>query len=330
MISRKNTQPIIGALAVGMLMAAPALAEPAPATSPSTQDATPAPHIAAANIDIPDPAAKANAKADHTSTETTAGGAIQAPAAWRKLVSVQAGMGQGQNGNVEGDRVLRLVVRADTGKLVAAKVGLSVGLALLGGGIHGGTANGFSKRNLRGDDIETLPSPAFGALQGLITASLDSYFAANPDAIPNEARIVQASAGEWSLIYQKLGDALTPYELRHDVAIGFPMVRKFLRSSGGEGIHCHSEPVAASLEQWQADDYALVKQTSAGYAEKCIEQFAAQLPVLFPNNGRAIEVAAAEAEIPAEADNTPAADREVDGLENLETAAPTAAAASLL
>ena len=327
MASRKTARPAIGALIAGMLLAAPALAEsptgananPNNAT-PTTTSATEATLPSAGHDAEQDDASQADAATAALASQNTASGATNPSAAWQALVSVQPGFGRWPDGSTGGDHVLRLVVRADTGKVVAAKVGLSIGLALLGG-VHGGVANGFSKKNLRGDKIETLPSPAFGTLQDMIKSSLATYFTAHPGAVPTEARVIQASAGEWSLIYQKLSDAQTPYELRHDVEIGFPLVRKFLRSSGGEGIRCTSEPALASLEQWQADDYLLVKQASERYAAKCIEQFVAKLPMLFPDNSQAIST--------AEADGTPAMDATPDASENHESRTEPVAVTSL-
>lgn len=215
-------------------------------------------------------------------------------------VKVTSGLGVGPNGNRVGDHVLRLVMRGDTAAVTAAKVGLSA-LAFVTGVGDIGTSNSFSKNNVRGEDIQSVPSPAFGALPGMIREQLALYFAAHPGAIPSDERTVEASAGQWSLVYQKLSDAETPYELRHDVTIGFPLVRKLFRSaSGGQGVHCQDEARVAPLQEWQADDYAKAKAASREFAEACIVRFVAELPRLFPDHGVLPETAV-EAGQPAEA-----------------------------
>lgn len=221
-------------------------------------------------------------------------------------VKVTSGLGVGPNGNRVGDHVLRLVMRGDTAAVTAAKVGLSA-LAFVTGVGDIGTSNSFSKNNVRGEDIQSVPSPAFGALPGMIREQLALYFTAHPGAIPSDARTVEASAGQWSLVYQKLSDAETPYELRHDVTIGFPLVRKLFRSaSGGQGVHCQDEARVAPLQEWQADDYAKAKAASREFAEACIVRFVAELPRLFPDHG-ALPETAAEPELPMD---TPAVTEE--------------------
>jgi len=202
--------------------------------------------------------------------------------------------------------VLRLVMRGDTAAVTAAKVGLSA-LAFVTGVGDIGTSNSFSKNNVRGEDIQSVPSPAFGALPGMIREQLALYFAAHPGAIPSDERTMEASAGQWSLVYQKLSDAETPYELGHDVTIGFPLVRKLFRSaSGGQGVHCQDEARVAPLQEWQADDYAKAKAASREFAEACIVRFVAELPRLFPDHG-ALPETAAEPELPMD---TPAVTEE--------------------
>lgn len=212
-------------------------------------------------------------------------------------IKITAGLGIGPDGNRFGDPALRLVMRSDTATVTAAKVGLFALAALTGAG---GQDNTFTKNNVRGDSITAVPSPSFGLLPGMIREQLAIYFAAHPGAIPSDERTIEASAGQWSLVYQKLNDADTPYELRHDATIGFPVVRKLFRSaSGGQGVHCRDEARVAPLQEWQADDYAKAKAASREFADACIARFVAELPRLFPDHGVLPETAA-EPEPPTE------------------------------
>lgn len=123
-------------------------------------------------------------------------------------------------------------------------------------------------------------------MQAQVRASLDDYFKANPGAVPSDEKPVQATLGDFILVYQDLDDAHTVYELRQSLSLGFPYRRKLpsMRLTGGEGAQCSvAEPIAAPLETWQADDYALVKQTIQRYADECVAKFAAALPTLFPD-----------------------------------------------
>lgn len=215
-------------------------------------------------------------------------------------IKITAGLGIGPDGNRFGDPALRLVMRSDTATVTATKVGLFALAALTG---VGGQSKSFTKNNVRGDSISAVPSPSYGLLPGMIREQLAVYFATHPGAIPSDERTIEASAGQWSLVYQKLNDADTPYELRHDATIGFPVVRKLFRSaSGGQRVHCQDEARVAPLQEWQADDYAKAKAASREFAEACIARFVAELPRLFPDHGT-LQQEAVEASLPA--DETP-------------------------
>jgi len=302
---------LTAAIAASLLLAPSAYAvdeAPTPvAASAVTSGASPDPATDATPVtDIAEAAPAATAVAGPAVGDVTVAVAPALDLSSLQRVKVTSGLGVGPNGNRVGDHVLRLVMRGDTAAVTAAKVGLSA-LAFVTGVGDIGTSNSFSKNNVRGEDIQSVPSPAFGALPGMIREQLALYFAAHPGAIPSDERTVEASAGQWSLVYQKLSDAETPYELRHDVTIGFPLVRKLFRSaSGGQGVHCQDEARVAPLQEWQADDYAKAKAASREFAEACIVRFVAELPRLFPDHG-ALPETAAEPELPMD---TPAVTEE--------------------
>lgn len=302
---------LTAAIAASLLLAPSAYAvdeAPTPvAASAVTSGASPDPATDATPVtDIAEAAPAATAVAGPAVGDVTVAVAPALDLSSLQRVKVTSGLGVGPNGNRVGDHVLRLVMRGDTAAVTAAKVGLSA-LAFVTGVGDIGTSNSFSKNNVRGEDIQSVPSPAFGALPGMIREQLALYFTAHPGAIPSDERTVEASAGQWSLVYQKLSDAETPYELRHDVTIGFPLVRKLFRSaSGGQGVHCQDEARVAPLQEWQADDYAKAKAASREFAEACIVRFVAELPRLFPDHG-ALPETAAEPELPMD---TPAVTEE--------------------
>jgi hypothetical protein len=45
---------------------------------------------------------------------------------------------------------------------------------------------------------------------------------------------------------------------------------------------CQPEPQVASLAEWEADHYAMVRKTAQAYASQCAQQFAEWLPSVFP------------------------------------------------
>jgi len=206
--------------------------------------------------------------------------AAVAPApAWEHRVPTSTKLETNADGQPIGDRALRLVQRSTTGKVVAAQAAVSLFAGVIGG-------RGFSKDQLKGTRVDTVPNPAFSSMEQQARAALATYFSAHPGAIPEQSRPVQVTVGDFTLIYKELGNAETEYELRQNVDLGFPYRRKLptMRLTGGEGAHCRiAEPVSASLEAWQADDYALVRQTAERYAEACVASFVQTLPTLFPD-----------------------------------------------
>ena len=206
---------------------------------------------------------------------------VVAAPAWEHLVPIDAAMQVGSNGQPVGDKTLRLVQRSTTGKVVAAQVATSLFAGVLGG-------SSFKKEDLRGSRVKDVPNPAFGYLQDQVRASLATYFTAHPAALPEEETEVRATADMFALVYRELGDAETEYELRQTMHLGFPYRRKLLRLTGGEGVQCgQTQPVSAPLEAWQANDYALAKETAQKYADECVAQFVAVLPTLFPDRAAA-------------------------------------------
>lgn len=271
-------------LFTGMVISAPALASdpvtPPPADIAVDTSAVPADAVSVASDDAP----------------------ASVDPAWERLVPITAQLQTDSGGQPVGAKSLRLVQRSTTGKVVGAQVALS----LFSGRIGGST---FSKGQLKGTRIDSVLHPAFGPMQAQVRIRLNDYFKAHPGAVPSEEKPVQATLGDFILVYQELDDSQTLYELRQSLSLGFPYRRKLptMRLTGGEGAHCNvAEPVAAPLETWQADDYALVKQTVQRYTDECVAQFVATLPTLFPDTHPVAADAASEAAVPTQADNAPA------------------------
>lgn len=265
----KTSHPLLSAMLLGGLAL----------SSPVRAEETPAPPVA--DVAVEDAALPADSI---TEAEDATDGVVEtdqraavAPA-WEHLVPVSAALQPGSNGQPIGDKTLRLVQRSTTGKLVGAQVAL----ALFSGSIGGSS---FSKDQLKGTRVDSVPNPAFDYLTTKMRESLAAYFTAHPGALPAEETDVQATVSDFTLIYKELDDAQTEYELRQTVHVGFPYRRKLLRLTGGEGVQCTVEqPVSATLDAWQADEYALARQTAQQYTDTCVAKFVGVLPTLFPDH----------------------------------------------
>lgn len=190
----------------------------------------------------------------------------------------------------KGDVALRLVQRSTTGKVAAAFTAIGV--------LTGTATSGFRKEDLKGTKIEAIPNPALDALSGAIRSRLDAYFQEHKSALPVAPIMLQIEAGEWLLVYQKLSDADTPYELRFNAKVSVPPKKvgflKFERSAISMDCQPEPEPKAASLSEWQADDYALVNATARAYVEQCAERFAQALPGWFPETATSLPLTTSE------------------------------------
>ncbi|MEN4952229.1 hypothetical protein [Stenotrophomonas sp. TWI819] len=253
------------------------------------------PELAVDDSELPSDAIAVAADASATDDAAVA----PAAPAWEHLIPITAQLQTDSGGQPIGAKSLRLVQRSTTAKVAGAQVAMS----LLSGRIAGSS---FGKGQLKGTRIESVVHPAFGPMQAQVRTRLDDYFKAHPGAVPTEEKPVQATLGDFILVYQELDDSQTLYELRQSLSLGFPYRRKLptMRLTGGEGAQCNvTEPVAAPLEAWQADDYAMVKQTVQRYADDCLVQFVATLPTLFPDKHPVTVNAPSDTAEPADAGN---------------------------
>lgn len=202
---------------------------------------------------------------------------VAAPVSAALRVPLSYRTGAGENGRNMGDEVLRVVRRAHTGR--------AVGLQVLTGALLGGVSGvGFGKARLHGEKIKAIPNPGQDLLQAALRSKLDAYFSMHSDALPPEPLPLQISGHDWLLIYQELGNENTEYELRYSADIhGLSKRTGFLRAERSPiALHCQPAPRTASLERWEADDYAAVKAVAEEYAAQCASEFENQLAIWFP------------------------------------------------
>lgn len=175
--------------------------------------------------------------------------------------------------------MLRVVRRGHTGALVGVQIATNL-LTLKYGGAG---ASIFNKSQLKGEKIKDIGNPGYVLQRDAVNTHLKRYFTGHPAAIPVEPFPLQVVMSDWLLVYQSLGDEKSPYELRYAVSIGGERSGLLKRKASPVNLSCQPTPRTASLEEWEADNYALVKQTAQAYADECAAKFAERLPQWFPD-----------------------------------------------
>lgn len=181
-------------------------------------------------------------------------------------------VGGGGGGRDRGDDELRIVRREHTGRAI----GLQVLTGVLAGGVGG---IGFGKRQLHGERIEELPNPGKGGLQTALQQAMDGWAVEHPQAIPEPQLFVHISAGDWALIYQKLSDEASPYELRYQttVSLTVPVEGKRKRHKVVGTMECSPTPVSLPYSEWVESDYAGLRSVSEKYVAECAGLFSNNL-----------------------------------------------------
>ena len=175
------------------------------------------------------------------------------------------------NNNQHADTKLRIVTQVDTG----VGVGLQVLTSALTGGLSAST---FSKDALKGSSVDTLPEPTKSYLVPKAKVVIADWLQKNGAgySYKNNLNITPA---RWLLVYQELAKSDTQFELRYAVTF-------YKRPEGGnmfsafDQFKCSPIPRSASLTQWQASDYAMVKQVTTEYMDNCLSQLDGQLTTL--------------------------------------------------
>ncbi|WP_225042749.1 hypothetical protein [Xanthomonas campestris] len=205
--------------------------------------------------------------------------ALAPSADWALQLPLHAQLSVGSNGQPNGDEMLRVVRRGHTGALVGVQIATNL-LTLKYGGAG---ASIFNKSQLKGEKIKDIGNPGYVLQRDAVNTHLKSYFTGHPAAIPVEPFPLQVVMSDWLLVYQSLGDEKSPYELRYAVNIGGERSGLLKRKASPVNLSCQPTPRTASLEEWEADNYALVKQTAQAYADECAAKFAERLPQWFPD-----------------------------------------------
>lgn len=193
----------------------------------------------------------------------------ETPAAWTERVQIQSGPTTTLTRNRPVDLALRIVTPEDSKSL--NQTGL--------GKVFGDNRPQYHLRdNLPGSTIDSQSSPAITLMPAMVSALLASYFRYAPGAVPAENSTLRFAADEWALIHQGNRRDNPVYRLNHSTFV------EQRRTDGtlAEVINCSNSDSIATLDQWQANDYAMVKQTSQLIALDCMGRLAKKMPVLYP------------------------------------------------
>lgn len=163
------------------------------------------------------------------------------------------------------DVSLRYITRADTSKIVALKT-----LTFIMGTLAGGAQeSGFTKDQLVGTPITSLPNPSLAFFNEGIEKSLQPLLASKPAW--QSSHPLQILPYTWMLVYENLSGGEN-YELHYLTTI----VRdkdnaknKFDYAS----VSCSPTPVKAPLAEWEANNYQKVTDVTRRYMDACMQEF---------------------------------------------------------
>ncbi|AKC80122.1 hypothetical protein XB05_16195 [Xanthomonas arboricola] len=170
---------------------------------------------------------------------------------------------------------LRVVHRSHTAKATSLKVMQGI----FGAMSTGGNITAFKKEDLLGDPNEDLVDPSIKELPHALEEQLRSYALAHPAATPPAQFVIRPAT--WALIYTSLSDSQTPYQLHLSLDMEARAPDRDGQRQATVTQRCNPAPIELSLADWQAADYAKVKQVGADYVAQCSEEFARNFPTLF-------------------------------------------------
>ncbi len=134
----------------------------------------------------------------------------------------------------------------------------------------GGSTRGFSKHDLRGSVAEPkFPNPVFSYLSPKIRTWLAEMPIQGEVSTFNNIYI---QPGRFYLVYEKLSGGGN-YLLHNEILL--IMSASHWGGRVEPGLSCTKETGGHSLEDWQKDDYALVRQIAQQQFDECLEQFKA-------------------------------------------------------
>ncbi len=199
-------------------------------------------------------------------------GAAVAPevqAVWTDRVRIDGGPGTTIRRTRPADAVLRIVTQEDSKSLNPTGLGK----------IFGDSRPDYGRRdNLPGTTIDSQESPAITLMPLMANILLGTYFRNVPDAVPAQNSVLRFASDEWALVHQGNQRNNPLYRLNHRTVI------EQRRTDGtlADLTSCSNNDRRATLDEWQANDYALLKQAAQVIAMDCMGQLAKKVRTFYP------------------------------------------------
>lgn len=191
------------------------------------------------------------------------------PASWTDRVQILSGPDSALKRLHAPDVALRIVTPDDSEALTPK------GLALL---FSGNEPDYFRRNHLPGSIIEGQASPAITLMPNVARALVGGYFRHAPDAVPKQASTLRFSADTWALVHQGNTRKDPLYRLNHSSTIQ----QRRADGSLAEIISCNDDDSRATLDAWQANDYARLKAAAQMITVKCIDKLIKRIPAMYP------------------------------------------------
>ncbi len=203
---------------------------------------------------------------------------LLAPAA-AGAAPAEPGLGAGHATAASTDWRERVQIRSGAGSTHDRPTGFALRIITAADDDGAGVPQERRRADPPGRSVDGHPSPATTAMPARAEALLAEYFANFPDAVPAERGSLQFMAHEWALIQRGDRDETAEYRLDH---LSFIEQR---RADGTyvDAVSCSDGERSATLEQWQANDHALLRQASASIAEACVARLSTRLPAFYPS-----------------------------------------------
>ncbi|MEG0185869.1 MAG: hypothetical protein RR704_20710, partial [Stenotrophomonas sp.] len=190
-------------------------------------------------------------------------------ASWTDRVQILSGPDSALKRLHAPDVALRIVTPDDSEALTPK------GLALL---FSGNEPDYFRRNHLAGSIVEGQASPAITLMPNVAKALVGGYFRYAPDAVPTQASTLRFSADTWALVHQGNTRKDPLYRLNHSSTIQ----QRRADGSLAEIISCDDNDNRATLDAWQANDYAKLKSAAQMITMKCIDKLIKRIPAMYP------------------------------------------------
>lgn len=191
------------------------------------------------------------------------------PANWADRVQIDSAPDTTSLWRGQTDLVLRIVTPEDSKSLNQTGLGKVFG---------DNRPKYYLRDKLPGSTIDSQPSPGITLMPAMANAMVASYFRHAPDALPSGGSTLRFLVGQWALVHQGNRRDNPVYRLNHRTSVE----QRWADGTLDGVTTCSNSDRTATLDQWQANDYAMVKLASSEIALNCVGQLARKMPTFYP------------------------------------------------